>query len=125
MAAWGARDIQEKVPEATEGTWWIAFTAECGLDSETYRRLSIHCEDFREDVWTLNRKQKWSQHKLEVVEAKIKALRFLRGILSIDAAEAGSAAPDADTAAHKRRRLAWPPTLAPSVEPASGRCLAP
>ena len=75
LTVWGATD---NVPREIHGTWWIAFTGECGLDLETYRCLSIHCESFREDVWRLDRKVRWAQHKLEVVEALMKALRFSR-----------------------------------------------
>ena len=96
LAVWGATTV----PRDIHGTWWIAFAAEYGLDLETYRCLSIHCESFREDVWAPARKVRFSQHKMEVVEKDIKVLRFLRFVDAVDrkVAAAGEAAPDAGAA---------------------------
>jgi len=97
LAVWGAT----RVPRDVHGKWWIAFTAEYGLDLETYRCLSIHCESFREDVWTLDRKVRWAQHKLEVIEAEMKALRFMKFLDAVihEEAAARAAAPDVGAAA--------------------------
>ena len=80
LAAWGTTTV----PRDQHGTWWIAFAAEFGNDLETYRRLSLYCRSFHENVWTLDRKVRWSQRKLEVVEAEIQGLRFLRLVDAVD-----------------------------------------
>jgi len=82
LAVWGATTV----PRDIHGTWWIAFAAEYGLDLETYRSLSLHCQSFHESDWTLDSQVRWSQHKLEVVEAEIKELRFLNFVDTVVAA---------------------------------------
>jgi len=44
------QDIQEAVPQATRGSWWITETAVDGHDLETYRRIARYAVDFREGV---------------------------------------------------------------------------
>jgi len=97
LAVWGATTV----PQDEHGTWWIANAAQYGMDLETYRRLSFYCEGFREDEWTMDRKVRWSQRCLKVVEAEINRLRFQRFVDAVDheVAAAGAAAPDVGTAA--------------------------
>ena len=77
MAVWGTTTV----PHDEHGTWWIANAAQYRMD--------------------LDRKVRWSQHKLEVVETETKAVRFLRYLDAVDREEsaAGAAAPDVGAAA--------------------------
>ena len=69
-------DIQQTVPQATRGSWWILFASEDSCDVETYRRLANYAMAFRGDVWGPDRQRKFAKHTLEKIEQEIRTYRL-------------------------------------------------
>jgi len=70
-------DIQQAVPHATRGSWWILFASEDGCDMEIYYQLANYAMDFREEVWRPDRQHKWAKHTLEKIERDMHTYRLV------------------------------------------------
>ena len=78
------QQILEAVPQATKGLLWIGCAAEGGFDLQTFRCLARLAVDFREDMWSDDRQEKFSKYAVEAVSATIQFQRIVRSMEQLD-----------------------------------------